>query len=82
MRKMLCPLIHSQVTAKGQSWADLKPGAQILLRVFCVSAGSQGFGPSLIAFSGHKQGAGWEVGLPGLELASSYGILAHARQGF
>ena len=32
-----------------------------------VSAGFQNFGPSLTAFLGHKQGAGWEVELPVLE---------------
>ena len=30
---------------------------------------SQGFGPSSTAYPGHKQGAGWEVELPGIELA-------------
>ena len=32
-----------------------------------MGAGSQGFGPSLTALPGHKQGAEWEVGLSGLE---------------
>ena len=31
--------------------------------------GSQSFGPSLTAFPGHRQGAGREAGLPGLEPA-------------
>ena len=34
-----------------------------------MGAGSKGFGPSSTAFPGHKQGAGWDVGLLGLELA-------------
>ena len=34
-----------------------------------AGAGSQGFGPSSTTFPGHRQGSGWEVGLPGLELA-------------
>ena len=32
-----------------------------------MGAGSQGFGPSSTTFPGHKQGAGWEVELTGLE---------------
>ena len=35
-----------------------------------MGAGCQGFGPSSTAFPGHKQGAGWEAGQPGLEPAS------------
>ena len=34
-----------------------------------MDAGSQGLGPFSIALPGHKQGAGWEVELPGLEPA-------------
>ena len=34
-----------------------------------AGAWSQGFGPSSTAFPGHEQGAGWDVELPGLELA-------------
>ena len=30
-----------------------------------AGAGSQSFGPSSTAFLGHRQGAGWEAGLPG-----------------
>ena len=46
-----------------------KAGARSFLWVSHAGAGSQGFGPSLIAFPGHKQGAGWEVELLGLEPA-------------
>ena len=33
-----------------------------------MGAESQGFEPSSTAFPGHKQGAGWEMELQGLEL--------------
>ena len=46
----------------------MMPGAGSYFQVSLVGAGSQGFGLSLTAFPGHKQGAGWEAGLPGLQL--------------
>ena len=45
----------------------MKPMAQNLFQVSHVGAGSQVIGPSSTAFPGHKKGAGWEAGLPGLE---------------
>ena len=47
--------------------ARAEPGARKFFRVSHVGAGFQGFGLSLTAFPGHKQGAGWETGLLGLE---------------
>ena len=55
-------------------------GARNFFQVSHMGFGYQSFGPSSTAFSGHKQGAGWEVEMPGLELAS-YGIPEHSRQG-
>ena len=63
------PMIHSPSEGKGRCCTNLKPGARNFLPVFHMGAGSQGFESSLTAFPGHKQGAGWEVELPGLEQA-------------
>ena len=54
--------------------------ARSLLRVSHAGAGSQSFGLSSTAFPGHKQGAGREAGLPGLEPAPTWDP-RHARQG-
>ena len=43
--------------------------ARSLFWVSHACAGSQSFGPSSTAFPGHRQGAGREAGLPGLEPA-------------
>ena len=48
---------------------DPKLGAKIPFQVSHMGAGSQGFGLFSAAFPGHKQGAGWEAGLLGLEPA-------------
>ena len=48
-------------------WAQSE--ARSLFWVSHAGAGSQSFGPSSTAFPGHRQGAGREAGLPGLELA-------------
>ena len=42
-----------------------------------MGAGSQAFGPSSAAFSGHKQGAGWEVGLQGYQSVPLWGPRAY-----
>ena len=68
-RKIFHPMIHSPSSRNDWCCADLKPGAKKLLQISYMGAGSQGFGPALTAFPGHKQGAGWEVGLLGLEQA-------------
>ena len=44
--------------------------ARSLFRVSHAGTGSQNFGPFSMAFPGHKQGAGWEAGQPGLEPAA------------
>ena len=55
---------------KQPQWMKLSQSeARSLLWGSHMGAGSQGFGPSSIVFPGHNQGAGWEVGLPGLEPA-------------
>ena len=54
--------------------------ARSLCWVSHMSTGSPGFGPSSTAFPGHKQGARWEVGLPGLELVPTWDP-GHARRG-
>ena len=59
-RKILSPLIHSTTDSNGQCSADPRPGAFL---------GFPCFGPSSTVFPGHKQGAAWEVQLPGLEPA-------------
>ena len=48
-------------------WSQ-EPGARNFLQVSHMRAGTQGFGLSSTVFPGHKQGAGWDAGLPGLEL--------------
>ena len=79
-RKTFHPRVHSPIGCTIQRWADPKPGFSSFSQVFHMGAGSQGFGPSSTAFPDHKQGAGWEVGLPGLELAP-HGIAARSRRG-
>ena len=55
---------------KWPQWPELcQSKARSFLQVSHTSAGSQGFGSSSSAFPGHKQGAGWEVGLQELEPA-------------
>ena len=52
--------------------SDIQRGGETEWKIFCVShmgAGSQVLRPSSTAFPGHKQGAGWEVKLPGLDPA-------------
>ena len=70
-RKIFHPMIHFPSDRNSWSWVNLKPGARSLLWVSHTGAGSQSFGPSSSStvFPGHRQGAGWEVGLPGLEPA-------------
>jgi len=68
-RKIFHLMIHSPSDRNGQCCAVLKPGSRNFFRVLHTGAGSQGFGLSSTAFPGHKQGAGWEVELLGLELA-------------
>ena len=51
--------------------SDIQRGGETEWKIFCVShmgAGSQVLRPSSTAFPGHKQGAGWQAGPPGLEL--------------
>ena len=57
-RKILSPLIHSTTDNNGQCSADPRPGA---------FQGFPCFGPSSTVFPGHKEGAEWEMELPGLE---------------
>ena len=45
----------------------VKTRSQELFRVSHMGTESQGFGVSSTAFPGHKQGAGWDAGLLGLE---------------
>ena len=73
-RNIICPMVHSSSDCNGWSWADLKPGARNFFQVSHVGAGFQGFGLSSTAFPGHKQGARWELRLPGLDLASIWDL--------
>ena len=66
-RKIFCLMIYFPRGCNSWSCADLKPGARNLLQVSHTGAESQGSGLSSTAFPGHRQGAGWEAGLPGLE---------------
>ena len=61
-------MIHCPSEHNGRCWTKPRPGHRNLFHVSHVGAGSQSFGPSSTAFPGHRQGAGWEVELPGLEL--------------
>ena len=61
-------MIYFPSDCNGWSSANPKPGARNFIQVSHAGAGSQGFGLSLTAFPGHRQLAGWEVGLLGLEL--------------
>ena len=73
MRKIFLLMIHFPSDCNSQSCANQKPGARNFLQVSHMGSGYQSFGPSSTAFSGHKQGAGREVEMPGLELMT-YGI--------
>ena len=55
-------------SAMQEGWDRLVPPWSSGHRV--EGGGSQCFGPSLTAFPGHRQGAGWEAGLLGFELMS------------
>ena len=68
-RKIFHPMIHSQSELNGRCYTrGQEPGARKFLQVSLTGAGSQSIGLSSTAFLGHKQGAGWEVELPGLAL--------------
>ena len=69
VRNIFHPIIHSPSDRNGQSCAYQKPGARNFFQVSHMGFGYQSFGPSLTAFSGHKQRAEREVEMPGLELA-------------
>ena len=62
-RKIFCPMIHSPSERNGSILC--RSEARSLFRVSHAGAGSQ----SSTAFPGHRQGAGREAGLPGLEPA-------------
>lgn len=49
-----------------QSWSDAR--SQVLLQVFHVDEGAQGYESSSTAFQSHKQGAGFKVKQLGLKL--------------
>ena len=66
-RKIFRPTIHSP--SEHNRPILCRSEARSLLRVSHAGAGSQSFGPSSTAFPGHRQGAGREAGLPGLEPA-------------
>ena len=76
VRKIFLLMIHFPSDCNGRSCANQKPGARNFLQVSQRGSGYQSFGPSSTAFSGHKQGAGREVEMPGLELMT-YGIPGH-----
>ena len=78
MRK-ISTMIHSPGDHSGLSCAHLKPGARNYHQVSHVGSGYESFGPSLTVLLGHKQGAGWEVEMPELQLAS-YVIPEHSRK--
>ena len=66
-RKIFRPMIHSPSERNGPILCQSE--ARRLFRVSHAGAGSQSFGPSSTAFPGHRQGAGREAGLPGLDPA-------------
>ena len=66
-RKIFRPMIHSP--SEPQRLMLCRSEARSLFKVSHEGAGSPSFGLSLTAFPGHKQGAGWEEGPPGLEPA-------------
>ena len=66
-RKIFRPMIHSPSERNGPILCQSE--ARSLFRVSLAGAGSQSFGLSSTAFLGHRQGAGREAGLPGLEPA-------------
>ena len=65
-RKIFCPMIHSPSECNGPMLC--RSEARSLIQVSHAGEGSQSLGPSSTAFLGHRQGAGREVGLRGLEL--------------
>ena len=60
-RKIFRPMIHSPSECNGPILC--RSEARSLFRVSHAATGSQSFGPSLTAFPGHRQGAGWEAGI-------------------
>ena len=66
-KKIFRPMIHSPSERNGPILC--RSEARSLFRVSHAGAGSQSFGLSSTAFPGHRQGAGREAGLPGLEPA-------------
>ena len=60
------PLTH---VAKTAGAVPIETRLQGPFRVSDMDAESQGFGLPSTDFPGHRQGAGWEAGPPGLELA-------------
>ena len=66
-RKIFCPMIHSPSEPQRSELSELE--SRSLFQVSHTGAGSQSFRPSSTAFPGHRQGAGREVGPPGLEPA-------------
>ena len=66
-RKIFHPMIYSLSECNSRCYADPKPGSRNLFQVSHTGSGSQSFGPSWTAFPDHKQGAEWEVELPGLK---------------
>ena len=55
--------------------------ARSFFQVSHVGAGSQVFGLTMTAFPGHRQGAGWEAGPPGLEPAPMWESRRGSRRG-
>ena len=77
-RKIFHPMIHSPSERNGPILC--RSEARSLLRVSHAGAESQNLGPSSTAFPGHRQGAGREAGLPGLEPVPIWDP-GHARRG-
>ena len=66
-RNIFRSMVHSPSERNGPILC--RSEARSLFRVSHAGAGSQSFGLSSSAFPGHRQGAGREAGLPGLEPA-------------
>ena len=66
-KKIFHLMIHSPSECNSRWYADPKSGARNFFWVSHMGARSQSFGPTSTAFTGHRQGAGWEVELLGLE---------------
>ena len=71
--KIFHPMIYSLSDCNSWCYADPKPGSRNLFQVSHRGSGSQSLGPSWTAFPDHKQGAEWEVELPGLKLVPIWG---------